>query len=64
MPFPVGLLRFFDRSTTSITPATEVAPATPAPATTATAPTTTPLTTAIVVPDSPAALSHSNGDRS
>ena len=64
MPFPVELLRFFDRVTTSTVPATQEAPATPAPATTATAPTTTPLTTAIVVPDTPAALSHSNGDRS
>jgi regulator of protease activity HflC (stomatin/prohibitin superfamily) len=64
MPFPVELLRFFDRATTSTVPATQEAPPTPAPPTTATAPTTTPLTTAIVVPDSPAALSHSNGDRS
>jgi regulator of protease activity HflC (stomatin/prohibitin superfamily) len=64
MPFPVELLRFFDRATTSAVPATQEAPATSAPPTTATAPTTTPLTTAIVVPDSPAALSHSNGDRS
>jgi regulator of protease activity HflC (stomatin/prohibitin superfamily) len=59
MPFPVELLRFFDRATNNTVPATEQAPATP---TTATAPTTTPLTGAgIVVPESPAALSHSNG---
>ena len=61
MPFPVELLRFFDRATAS---AAEEIPSTPATPTTATAPTTTPLTTGIVVPDSPAALSHSNGDRS
>jgi regulator of protease activity HflC (stomatin/prohibitin superfamily) len=63
MPFPVELLRFFDRATTSAAPAAEEVLATPASPTTVTAPLTTPLTTAIVVPDSPAALSHSNGDR-
>jgi regulator of protease activity HflC (stomatin/prohibitin superfamily) len=61
MPFPVELLRFFDRATAS---AAEEIPATPDTPTTATAPTTTPLTTGIIVPGSPAALSHSNGEHS
>jgi hypothetical protein len=61
MPFPVELLRFFDRATGSAALAAEEVPAAPA---TATAPTTAPLTAGIVVPDSSAALSQSNGDRS
>ena len=61
MPLPVELLRFFDRATTSAVPAAQEAPAAPA---TATDPTPTPLGAGILVPDSSAALSHSNSDRS
>lgn len=57
MPFPVELLRFFDRATGTATPDTasktedtHVAPATPTPVTAG------PLANEVVVPDSPAAL--------
>jgi hypothetical protein len=61
MPFAVELLRFFDRATNSAVPAAEDVLTTLATPTTATA---APLTAGIVLPDSPATLSHSNGNRS
>ena len=48
----------------SAIPAAEEVLATLATPTTATAPTAAPLTAGIVIPDSPAALSQSNGDHS
>lgn len=57
MPFPVELLRFFDRATDNTTSQSDTAPATPAPAVAARG------DNGIVVPDSPAALAQPAADR-